>query len=232
MDISKSIVEGGIIAEYEFSDKTKMRIVWDARKKWVKDHYEEYLSPRNLYLGANDADYQYSYKDYYEKAENLAMALVKMGKCAEDIAREEIFKLLFEGWKIRLDDGERGITEENINKVKKIMEKWKWGLDLYAEKVLISASFGFACEDEYLKYPLAKIRIGRDFNLVKYYIVLIGDKELVGTKNGRMTPTQSSVLWNKDRLGGEEKKKRIDMFMAKIMKKFDPTYRDIESAWN
>ncbi len=230
MDISKPIVKGGLIAEHIFEDKTKMIIVWDERKKWVVDHWEEYLSPRNKYINIDGSDLQYSYKDYYEKAENLAMVLVKMGKCIEDVAREEVFKLIFEAWKIRFY-GDKGVTTSDIDSIKKLMEKWKWGLDLYAEKVLFSASFGFHSEDEYLKYPLAKIRIGRDFNLVKYFIVLIGDKELVNTESGRMTPIQASILWNKDGLKGDEKKKRIDTFMARIRKKFDPTYRDIESAW-
>jgi hypothetical protein len=191
----------------------------------VVDKWEEYLSPRVKYLGADDSDYQYSYKDFYERAESLALALVRMGKANEKVAREEVFRIIFKAWEIR------ELDSDDIEKIKKLIEKWTWGANEYTEKVLFGAWYGFAAEDEYLRYPNPKTKIGRDFNLSKYYLVLIGDKELVDSETGRLTPTQASVLWNKDGLRGDEKKKRIDIFMAKIKEKFDPSYRSIESAW-
>lgn len=223
--MSDELKEKGIIAEHIFSDNTKIRIIWDKRQKWVIDHYEEYLSPRVKYLGADGTDFKYGYKDFYERAENLVMALVKMSKHTEIVTREEVFRLIFKGWEIR------NVDEDGNDKIKKLMEKWTLGIDGYTIKVLFGAWYGFAAEDEYLKYPNPKTKIGRNFNLSKYYLVLIGDKEFVDSETGRLTPIQASVLWNKDGLSGDEKKKRIDTLMGRIKKKFDPTYRDITNIW-
>lgn len=225
MDITKPTVAGEIIAEYIFSDKTKMMLVWDTRKKWVVDKWEEYLSPRVKYIGADGSDLKYGYKDFYEKSENLALALVKLGRCTETVAREDVFRLIFNGWEIK------EVDDDGVQKIKKLMEKWPWGMEEYTIKVLFGAWYGFAAEDEYLKYPNPKTKIGRDFNLSKYYLVLIGNKEFVDGETGRLTSTQASVLWNKDKLSGIEKKKRIDTLMAKIKEKFDPTYVGIDKAW-
>lgn len=232
VDISKPIIKGGLIAEYIFEDKTKMIIVWDPFKKWVTDHWEEYLSPRAKYLNPDGYDFQYSYLNFYEKAEGLVKNLVQLGRCNEEIARQEIFKLIFSAYKIRFED-KKGIAKEEVEKkIKEKMKKWTWGIDLYAEKVLVGAAFGFYCEDSYLRYPT--VVIGRDFNLIKYFIVLIGDKEIIkiaNAANGRMIPKDAHELWNKDGLSGKEKKRKIDAIMARIRKQFEPGYKDIDDAW-
>lgn len=236
---------GEIIVEHIFSDKTKMVLVWDEREKWVVDHKEKYLSLRVKYLGADNSDYQYSYGDFYKKALELTYKLYKSGKCTGDMARDEIMRYIFLAHEIeRVDTSDIESVRRWSEATKGLMIKWdktEFGFNEDMEKTVVGAGLGFIAEDRYLKYE-TRIKFGRDINLIKYYLVLVGDVEvvleierLIGKKisigKGRLSPNAAAQLFNKDGIGVDVKEKFVIALMTNIRKKFDPTYEDIESAW-
>lgn len=217
------------LASYTFSDKSRLAVVESDFEKKVKDHTEKYTSFRVKYYDPKGIDLKYSYMNFYRNALSLAYRLWKQGMTIEAVkgpnSRDWVMELLYKVYKVE------GLNEPLIAKLSSDNFSGE-----FLSKLLIGAHYGNYAEDHYLKYGNTKYKFGRKFNLVKYYLVLIGDTEdkVLDREvfpEGRLTAGQAAVIWNKDETTVGQKAEYIKILMAQIMKRYEPGYKDIETAW-
>jgi len=222
-----------VLTSYNFKDKSVMNVILSYYPKKVKDHMENYPSYRVKYFDEKGKDLNYTYPDFYKNVLRLSTYFTKIGKMEDLISRDTLMGLIFRTYKIRT------IDEKLVDTIVASPEGQLFkGMEEFLRKVLMGAHYGYYAEDNYLKYKNTKYAFGRNFNIVKYYLVLIGDTEgkvldRAVFSTGRLTPDQAGAIWNKDSgTTVEQKAEYINILMDQIRTRYDKDYVNITNAWD
>ncbi len=207
------------IDSYTFKNGEKAAIFLINYNKYVVDHYERYISPKNKNFDVKGLDKDYTYGTLYFNCVRMATTIHGNNKRYNVTgvnAGKELFKIIYDVFKINGTD---------TNKIDKIVDgTWFIKNDNNREflrQLLITIHFGFYAEDNSLKEKTSKYLFGRKYNLVKIYMVLIEKKE----------PLVVHKMWNRDGVSAEEKDKVIRECMRKITTEFDKEKKNMDNAW-
>lgn len=207
------------IDSYTFKNGEKAAIFLINYNKYVVNHYEKYVSPKNKNFDVKGLDKNYTYGTLYYNCVRMATTINDNNRRYNVIgisAGKELFKVIYDVYKI---------NEVDTNKADKIVDS-TWFIKSDSEReflrqLLITIHYGFYAEDNSLKEKTSKYIFGRKYNLVKIYMVLIEKKE----------PLIVHKMWNRDGVSAEEKDKVIRECMRKITTEFDKEQKNNDTAW-